>query len=146
MMRDSGAARLAIAIVIIAVILLVIWLGLSGAGHGAFRGGRGGRGGRGDWGWWRGGHRPYWWWGGGYPRGSWWWWDWDPTYVPTPYIHDYTELRPCPADPTGGGSLCTESQADWRVVDKCRAPGLAGDAAYVWKEGPEGGRCYSYYA
>jgi hypothetical protein len=67
-----------------------------------------------------------------------------PYYGYTPYLHDYAGVRPCPSDPTDGRSLCTGAEQRWAADDRCRAPGLAGDAEYVWRTGPEDEKCYSF--
>jgi len=151
---DGTASRLGVAILILAVILLVLWaVFIGGGGRERWVGGPWGRGWWGSWGrgWWGPWGRGWggWGWPGYYENCS----PWHAGgsglacgyYGPAPYLADYADLRPCPADPTGGGTLCTGEQEKWPTVDKCRGRGLAGDAAYVWREGPEGGRCYSFY-
>jgi hypothetical protein len=72
-----------------------------------------------------------------------WWGDaYYPYYVP--YVADYADIRECPSDPTDGRNLCQGSENDWDVDDRCRGPGLNGDAEYVWRSGPGGEKCYSY--
>ena len=53
-------------------------------------------------------------------------------------------LRPCPADPTDGRSLCHGDEHSWSVDDRCRAPSMYGDAEYVWRTGPDGRVCYTF--
>ena len=161
------AKGLAVAILVVLVVLVVVLLayfvfsGDSGEGDSkeeirggrsrrGGRGRRGRRGGRGRRG--RGGGRRY---GGGpwqpYGLGGWPWrgyldagWYGYPAYYPT-YLRDYGNIRPCVGDPTGGRPLCSGPEGAWGVEDRCRAPGLSGDAEYVWREGPEEGqKCYSF--
>ena len=45
--------------------------------------------------------------------------------------------------PTDGRNLCQGAEDDWDVDDRCRGPGLNGDAEYVWRSSGEK-KCYSY--
>ena len=141
-------------IIIVVIILLVVFGGVemwnkeSMRRGGPRRGGprRGhGRGWRGrGWGWYGLGGPRYW---QGWPYGldaGWYGTPWVYDLEP-PYLRDYANIRSCGGDPTDGRPLCTsKEEKSWEVDDRCRAPGMYGDAEYVWRTGPDDKKCYQY--